>query len=471
MTKGASAMGRLDTKLVNGTLATSAGVMEADVGMAEGRIAAIGRTGSLPDASEVIDVEGKVILPGGIDTHVHSGDPGADQMFGAGMGAEALKEWDGFADTTQAAALGGVTTVVDMPFQLPTTLDPETFDIKLASIDPRAYVDYALWVTCKPEDLSSIVPLSEKGIVGYKLVMQQSVAGFMPHHHDGALCEALKEIKKTGLTSTIHAESQDMIHTLEEKLKAEGRNDPRAFLDSHPPITELEAVNRALFIAKQLGARINIAHCSLAEGLDMVDRAKQEGVNVTVESCPHYFLLDESIFEEKGTLAKLSPALRDRQNVELMWQKMREGKVDCMGSDHVPFPLVFKQGDIWQSLAGIAGLQTMIPLLLSEGVNKGRIELPQFVKVTSEGAARICGLYPRKGSTQIGADADLAVFDLRDEREVRLEEQYKIEWTLYEGRKAVFPDKVFVRGKMVVDRGKVVGERGSGALCSAVSNS
>lgn len=469
MTEGNSTMERLDTKLVNGTLATSEGVMRADIGIAEGKIAAIGRTGSLPDAKEVIDITDRVVLPGGIDTHVHSGDPGADQMFGAAMGAEALKEWDGFADTTQAAALGGVTTVVDMPFQLPTTTDPETFDIKLSSIGPRAYVDFALWVTCKPDDVSSIAPLRQKGIIGYKLVMQQSVAEFMPYHHDGALCEALKEIRKTGLTSTIHAESQDMIHTLEEKLKAEGRNDPRAFLDCHPPITELEAVNRALFIAKQLGARINIAHCSLAEGLDMVDRAKQEGMDVTVESCPQYFLLDESIFDEKGTLAKLSPALRDRQNVELMWQKMREGKVDCMGSDHVPYPLVFKQGDIWQSLAGIPGIQTMIPLLLCEGVNRGRIDLAQFVKVTSEGAARICGLYPRKGSTQIGADADLAVYDLKNEREVKLEEQYKVEWTLYEGKKAVYPEKVFVRGRKVVDGGRVVGERGYGRLCAPVS--
>jgi len=464
-------MERLDTKLVNGTLATSEAVMEVDIGIAGGKIVTIGSPGSLADATEVIDIRNKMVLPGGIDTHVHSGDPGADQMFGAAMGAEALKEWDGFADTTQAAALGGVTTVVDMPFQLPSTIDPATFDTKLSSIGPRAYVDFALWVTCQPEDLSNIMPLKEKGIVGYKLVMQQSVAEFMPYHHDGALCEALQEIKKTGLTSTIHAESQDIIHTLEEKLKTEGRNDPRAFLDCHPPITELEAVNRALFIAKHLDARVNIAHCSLAQGLDMVERAKREGVNVTVESCPHYLILDESIFDEKGTLAKLSPALRSRQNVDSMWRKMREGKVHCMGSDHIGYPLAFKQGDIWQSMAGIPGIQTMIPLLLSEGVNKGRIDLSQLVKVTSEGPARVCGLYPRKGSAQIGADADLAVFDLKNERDVRLEEQYKIEWTLYEGKKAVYPDKVLVRGKMVVDSGKVVGERGYGELSSPVGAS
>jgi dihydroorotase-like cyclic amidohydrolase len=201
----------------------------------------------------------------------------------------------------------------------------------------------------------------------------------------------------------------------------------------------------------------------------MVDQARREGVNVTVESCPHYFILDESIFDERGTLAKLSPALRDRQNVDEMWERLREGKVHCMGSDHIGYPLAFKQGDIWQTLAGIPGIQTMIPLLLSEGVNKGRLDLPGLVKVTSEGPARVCSLYPRKGSTQIGADADLAVYDLKAEREVKLEEQYKIEWSLYEGRKAVYPEKVFVRGTLVVDNGRVVGDRGYGELCSPVS--
>ncbi len=461
---------KLDKKLVNGTLATSEGVIAADIGIAEGKIAAIGRTGSLPDAKEVIDIKDKVVLPGGIDTHVHSGDPGAVDMFRELIPPELIEKFDGFGTTTQAAALGGVTTVVDMPFQFPATTDPETLDTKLDSISPKAYVDFALWATTKDGDLSSIDPLKEKGVVGYKLVMQTSVPDLMPYHDDGTLCEALEEIKKTGLASTIHAESQDIIQVLEDKLKAEGRNDPKAFLDCHPPITELQAVNNLLYIAKQLGARVNIAHCSHAEAVEMADQAKQEGVNVTVETCPHYLVLDESIFDEKGLLAKLSPALRDRQNVDMMWQKIREGKVDCIASDHVAIPDALKQGDIWQAMAGIPGIQTMIPLLLAEGVNKGRVNLPQLVKVTSEGPAKICGLYPSKGSMQIGSDADLAIYDLKDEREVKLEDQHLLEWTLYEGKMAVYPDKVFVRGEKVVENGKVIGARGFGELCSPMRN-
>jgi allantoinase len=451
-------MSKLDLRLANGTLATSTEVLEADIGIAGGKIAVVGERGSLLDAQEMVDTTGKTILPGGVDTHVHGGDPGGFDLMGIDFG-----------ETTKAAALGGVTTAVDMPMQNPATTSPDAFDAKMESIRPKACTDFALWATYDPGDLESIMRLAQKGIVGYKLVMQESVAGIMPHHHDGIIVEALEEIKKTGLVTTIHAESQDMILYLEEKLKSEGRNDPRAFLDCHPVITEVEAINRILFIADRLGAWINIAHCGVAEGIDMIDRARSKGQSVTVETCIHYLTLDESIFDTKGTLPKLAPPLRDRDQVDMMWQKLGGGKIDCVASDHVPYPLSFKSDDIWECSAGSPGVQTMFPLLISEGVNKGRIDLPRLVKVMSEGPARICGLYPKKGSAQIGADADFAVFDLTAESEIKLEEQVGLEWTLYEGMKAVYPDLVLVRGKPIVDMGVFVGERGYGEFCSPVS--
>jgi len=452
-------MSKLDVILANGRLATSLGVSEADIGIAEGKIAVIGERGRLSGADNIIDVKGKVVLPGGIDTHVHGGDPGGFDVLGIDFG-----------ETTKAAALGGVTTAVDMPMQNPSTTNPEAFDVKMESIKPKACTDFALWATYSPGDLESIVPLAKKGVVGYKLVMQESVAGIMPYHHDGIIVEALEEIKKTGLVTTIHAESQDMIFHLEEKLKAEGRNDPRAFLDCHPVISELEAINRILFIARRLGAWINIAHCGVAEGIDMIDRSRQDGQPVTVETCIHYLTLDESIFDTRGTLPKLAPPLRDIGQADMMWQRLCEGKIDCVASDHVPYPLSFKSDNIWECSAGSPGVQTMFPLLITEGVNKGRIDLPQLVKVMSEGPAKICGLYPKKGSAQIGADADFAVFDLNSEREIKLEEQIGLEWTLYEGMKAVYPDFVLVRGKPIVNKGEFVGERGYGEFCSPVGD-
>jgi allantoinase len=445
--------------LANGELATSAGVLEADIGIADGKIAVIGKRGNLPESKDVIDVNGKVVLPGGIDTHVHGGDPGGFDRLGIDFG-----------ETTKAAALGGITTTVDMPMQNPATTSPEAFDTKMESIKPKACTDFALWATYNPGDLDSIMSLAKKGVVGYKLVMQESVPGLMPYHHDGIIVEALEEIKKTGLVTTIHAESQDMILYLEEKLKAEGRSDPRAFLDCHPIITELEAINRMLFIADQIGSWVNIAHCGIAEGIDMIDRARQQGQPVTVETCIHYLTLDESIFDAKRTLPKLAPPLRDRHNVDMMWQRLGDGRIDCVASDHVPYPVSFKKDNIWECSAGSPGIQTMFPLLISEGINKDRISLPKLVKVMSEGPAKICGLYPRKGSAQVGTDADFAVFDLNAESEIKLEEQIGLEWTLYEGMKAVYPDHVLVRGKLIVDKGAFVGERGYGEFCSPVSS-
>jgi dihydroorotase-like cyclic amidohydrolase len=145
-----------------------------------------------------------------------------------------------------------------------------------------------------------------------------------------------------------------------------------------------------------------------------------------------------------------------------MWEKIRDGKVDLVGSDHVPYPLPFKERDIWETAAGAPGVQTMFPLMITEGVNKGRITLPQMVRVMSEGPAKVCGIYPRKGSASIGSDADFAIFDLKSEREVKLQDQVGLEWTLYEGMKVVYPDTVLVRGKAVVDQGQVVGEQGYG---------
>ena len=288
-------MAKLDLNLVNGRLATTTGVHPVDIGISGGKIAALGEWGDLADAEEVTDIADRVVMPGGIDTHVHAGDPG---------GFDSL-------NTSMAAALGGVTTIVDMPMQLPPTTDPETLDVKLDAIAPKAIVDFALWATCGPQGTDVIEPLRDKGVVGFKLVMQRSVEGIMPLHSDGELLEALPRITRAGLQTSIHAESQEMITHLEEKLRREGRTDPRAFLDCHPPITELEAIHRVLFIAEQTGSRMHLAHCSIAEGIDLVEQARNRGLRVTVETCPHYLVLDDSIFDTRGCLLYTSDAADD----------------------------------------------------------------------------------------------------------------------------------------------------------------
>jgi dihydroorotase-like cyclic amidohydrolase len=203
----------------------------------------------------------------------------------------------------------------------------------------------------------------------------------------------------------------------------------------------------------------------------MVDEARRNGQQVTLETCPHYLMLDSSIFDTRGVFAKLSPALRDRSEVEALWQRLREGKIDNLASDHVPYPLAFKELGIWEAAAGSPGIQTMFPLILREAVKKRRITLPQLVRVMSEGPARVAGLYPKKGSATIGADADFAIFDLDREQSVTVEDQIGVEWTLYEGMQAVYPERVLLRGQSVVIDGKLSGKRGDGEFCVPVADS
>lgn len=442
----------LDLKIVNGRVVTPGGIHDWEIGVKDGKIAMIGER--VPIRSEqTIDASGKVVLPGGIDTHCHACDPGFPY---------------GFDNASRAAAMGGITTIVDMPVQLPITADVESLETKLAAIGPKAFVDFALWGTAFPGNMSAIGSLAERGVCGFKFFMQESAGGLTPRTGDGALLEAFGEVAKTGLVAGVHAESQEIIGYLEDKLKGEGRNDPWAFIECHPVISELEAINRALFLARHAGVRLHIFHCSIASGLEMIRLARLAGQPVTVETCPHYLFLDESYLRTRGTYAKISPALRSREEVGLLWQALREGKVDNIASDHVPYNKSFKEGrNIWEAAAGAPGIQTMFPLMLAEGVNRGRITLPGLARLMSEGAAGYTGLYPRKGVVAVGADADFAIFDLSRETEIKLEDQPALDFTLYEGMKAVYAETTIVRGRVVYEGGRFPEGPGYGRFIKA----
>jgi len=430
----------LDLKIVNGQVVTSSGIYDWGIGIKGGKIAVLGDGNFLPEAKRTIDASGKVVLPGGVDTHCHSGDPGFPY---------------GFDNASKSAAIGGITTIIDMPIQIPLTTDVDTLNQKLNEISPKAFVDFALWGTAMPDNLAAIGPLADNGICGFKFFMQGSVSGLTPRVDDGTLLEAFQEVVRTGLAVGVHAESQEIIAHLEGKLKSEGREDPWAFIECHPIISELETVNRALFLAAQVGVKLHIFHCSIASGIDLINQARAAGQPVSVETCPHYLFLDESYLKTRGNYAKISPALRSKEEVERLWQVLREGKIDNVASDHVAFTKEFKEGmSIWDAAAGAPGIQTMFPLMLAEGVNKGKITLPQLVKVMSEGATKYTGLYPRKGVIAVGADADFAIFDLKNETEIKIEDQLELDFTLYEGMKAVYADKTIVRGEIVYENGQ-----------------
>jgi dihydroorotase-like cyclic amidohydrolase len=202
----------------------------------------------------------------------------------------------------------------------------------------------------------------------------------------------------------------------------------------------------------------------------LIQAAKRAGQAVTVETCPQYLLLDSSVYGKFGNFAKVAPPIRDAENVEKMWQLLAQGQIDNVSSDHVPFPPEYKEGrTIWEAAAGAPVIQTMFPVLLAEGVNRGRITVSQLVKVMSEGPARAFGLYPKKGSATIGADADFALFRLEKETAILAKDLVGTVWTLFEGMSAVYPEATVVRGKIVAKQGEIIGQPGYGRLVTPLN--
>jgi allantoinase len=270
----------------------------------------------------------------------------------------------------------------------------------------------------------------------------------------------------------VHAESEALTAYLTAQIRAAGRTDRRAWLESRPPFAELEAIERALLLARVAGARLHIVHVSIAEGIDQVDAARRRGQPVTCETCPHYLVLDEDDFVTIGPPAKCAPPLRSRANVEALWQRVLAGQVDLIASDHSPCPTADKQRgdqDIWAAWGGITGVQTMLPLLLDEGVYKRGMPLPLLARLTAAAPARLFGLYPRKGSLRIGADADIAIVDPEAEWTIRASELFaQHKHSPYAGRRLRGHVRAtLVRGQVVYRDGAIVAPLRHGRLITA----
>ena len=406
-------------------------------------------------AHETIDLGGKLLLPGLVDGHVHFEDPG-------------MKDWETYYAATRAAAAGGVTSIMDMPVDsVPSTIDAAKVKIKLDAVAPDAVIDYGFWGGLVDNNLADLVGMVEQGVTALKAFLLETGVDDFKNINDDLLYAGLLFTKEAGLPMGVHAENDWVIRHLTGQLQAQGRIDRQAWLDSHPPETELEAINRALFWAKVTGGRLHVVHCTLADGVDAVVQAKAQGVQATVETCPVYLFYDESDFLRLGPVLKSDPPVRSRQEVERLWQRVLAGQVDVIGSDHSPSTWELKEAgneNIWKAWGGLSGVQTMLPVLLTEGVNRRGLALPELVRMTSSGPARLFGVYPKKGSLQPGADADLAVVDLYAEWTLEPEMLfYQNKYSAYDG--LTFKGRVeqtLVRGQTVYQDGKILVESGYG---------
>lgn len=361
------------------------------------------------EAKEIIDAGGHLTLPGCIDSHTHF-------MY------QGFPHRENFLTGSAAAARGGITTVVDMPCcSVPSVRSVEQLKLKLELVQPQALVDYAFWGGITGEDvrnnwLHNVQEQADYGVVAFKVYMTPSVPTY-PRVTDPEMYEAFVAVAETGLPIGIHAENFAMCDYFVKKFQKLGRMDGPAWAEARMELAEKVAIELGISFAEDTGARLHIVHMSTGIGAKLVGEAKKRGLNVTSETCPHYLTLNyQEAMTKYGPLAKIAPPLRTKKDNEELWEGINNGSVDFIATDHAPYEIEsekLKKGmNIWTAFPGIPGVETMVPIIVSEGYNKGRISLSKLVDILSTNAAKHYGLYPKKGAMFIGSDADFTIIDL-----------------------------------------------------------
>jgi allantoinase len=461
---------RKRTVIANGTVAAPYGVFRAHVVIEGEHVVAVADDDSaLPGADEVIDATGLHVLPGAVDPHVHYEDIGH-------------AEREDYASGTMAAAAGGVTTIVEHPLTIPLPISAQTFAEKRDRVRELAVVDFGLWGALTRPSLPEIPGQWREGARGFKAFMPFSEPEY-PNVDDAELLAGMEIVAGFDGLVLVHAENDAMMRANHERLQAEGRRDPLAHHEGRPPLVEEEAVHRAIFLAQQAGVRLQVVHVSSSVSADLVAEAKARGQRVTMEVCSHHLLLDLDDLVRLGPYGRCAPALRDRLLVERLWEHVLSGNADCLISDHAPYTREEKEPgweDIFAAPLGLQNLQETVPAVLSEGVHVRGMPLDAFVRFASTTAARIVGLYPRKGTILPGSDADLAVWDLDAEWTVDAASQQfsKNPWSPFDGRRIrgrvvrtlVRGETVFAAGEIHVKPGYGRFLPGAGALVPAVTS-
>lgn len=444
----------MDLYLRNGMIVTETGRLEGGIGIKDGVVAAVVHGSPDVAAKEVIEIDGRLVLPGIIDAHTHFSEPG--------------REFEGYRSGSMAAAAGGITTVIDMPLNdLPPTTTRETHAAKCEMVKDQSVVDYALWGGLIDDNLAHLEELNEEGVVAFKAFMR--TAKDYPRVKDDLLYAGLEKMKSFRNMVGVHAENDDVVAWLQAKLIAEGRTDRAAWNESRPCEEELEAINRAIFWARASGGNLYICHISFAEAVDLVRKSAFEGVSVTGETCAHYLFFDMEKYLEVGPRLKAAPPIRPREQVEALWDRVLRGHLDVISSDHSPFPPErYREGEnnIWQGGGGVTGIQSILPAIMTEGVHKRHMPWELLVKMMSTNPARIFGIYPQKGAIMPGSDADLTIVDPDKEWVLAAEDLfYRFKESPYVGHRfkgAV--ERTIVRGKTVFHNGEIVAEPGHGKL-------
>jgi dihydropyrimidinase len=451
-----------DLVIRNGTVVTASDSVRCDVGIRDGRVAAL--ADALAPGTDEIDASGMLVLPGGVEGHCHI----------AQLSSSGLMSADDFGSGTTAAAFGGTTTIIPFAAQHRGQSLRQVVEEYHARARPHAVIDYGyhLIVSDPTEQVlgQELPALIRDGFTSFKVYMTYERLRLSDHQ----MLDVLALARCEGALVMVHAENDDMIRWLSERLAEGGRRAPKYHAVSHARLAESEATHRAVALSQLLDVPILIVHVSAAEAMAEIRRAQDEGLRIYAETCPQYLFLTAADLDRQGMEGAkycCSPPPRDERAQEALWTGLRNGTFQVFSSDHAPYrydetaKLSAAAKESFKKIPnGVPGIELRLPLLFSEGVNKGRIDIHQFVALTATNVAKLYGLHPRKGTIAVGVDADLAIWDPHKQVTVSYDMLHeKTGYTPYEGRRLTgWPVTVLSRGRVAVQGGELRVQPGSG---------
>jgi dihydropyrimidinase len=451
-----------DTLITNGVVVTASDTFACDIGIRDGKIAALGQRLSVESASTLLDAHGKYVFPGGIDVHTH-----LDMPFGGTTSS------DDFESGTMAAAYGGTTTLIDFAIQYKGQSLRTALDAWWKKAEGKAAIDYAFHciITDLPDArLDEMRALASEGITSFKLFMAYPGA-FMVD--DGTIFKAMSQASQAGALICMHAENGGAIDVIVQRALAEGKTAPKYHALTRPTAAEAEAAGRAIALAEMAGSPVYIVHLSCSEALEKVREARDRGLPVYAETCPQYLFLSIDNFDApgfEGAKYVFTPPLRPKWHQQRLWDGLAADHLQVVSTDHCPF--CFKEqkelgkNDFTKIPNGGPGIEHRLSLLFTGGVGEGRFSVNRFVELVATSPAKLFGLYPQKGTIAVGSDADLVIFDADEEQVISAATHHmRVDYSMFEGIKVKgVPRQVLCRGRMVVDQGKFLGRAGRGSF-------
>lgn len=449
---------KYDLLIKHGRVVTEKGAVHADLGIKNGKIVSICSAIDGKEAKKIIDATGQYVLPGFIDPHVHLNDPG-------------MTNSEDFYTGTCAAAAGGVTTVLEHPLTFPLPDNLKAFNNKKEIGESKAVIHFGLFGACSAENEKEMEKMIETGAIAFKTFLTYSPE--IPMLNDGQIVDRMAFLSKHDIVLAIHCENNDIVEFYSKKMQDAGHVQPEDYPQGRPEISELEAVSRMCLFAHKTGCKMNVAHCTLEEAVQVVHHYKQLGADISVETCPHYLILHQDMMKELGVFSICNPPLRTEEEVEKLWNCIFDGKIDWICSDHATYTVEEKMAgkdNAFKAPAGVTSVETCFPLFFSEGVVKRGLSIEDFTALSSTNAAKRYRLYPHKGRIAEGADADVTILDPKiqwviDDQKLK----QMIKWSPYNGRQVTGKVmKTIVGGVEVYDGENIVAARGTGRYLTPV---